>query len=347
MEENRQSSGKKITNISKRKSKITIILLAVFVLTLGANAYFWNQNRKAEEEVLKIGFITDVHCYSKFNKDSQQWEVNWRCERPMSEFVRQMNKKFKPDFVIENGDFVDGRDRRGEEGFHIAKVFFDQIEAPKYHVLGNHEAESMSKDRWGEIVGRDSTHYYFDIKGYRVVVLDASFYQKPETGEIVDITSETPEAWKAFINKEQLVWLDQTLKDAENHKKIIFIHQPPFNETVGRERGETFTNPEELRTVLSENDVLAVFSGHVEEICDVEIDGVRYFTFQGFHKISPSDKIEKAEKYKDKGVFHEIRIDGEQIDIEMFFSEGKEEPYQSIKINQETAVCNNSTLPSQ
>ena len=64
--------------------------------------------------------------------------------------------------------------------------------------------------------------------------------------------------------------------------------------------------------------------------------------------MSPSDDITKEEKYKDAGVFHEIAIkNGGDVDIKMFFSENKDQPYQSIKINQDTAVCNNQTLPDQ
>lgn len=348
MEEERQGGRGILKSISNRKSAITIALVLLLFVLLVGNAIFWYRNASNDKETLKFGLITDVHCFSKFKKDLNEWDVNWRCERPMKEFVRQMNKKFKPDFVIETGDFVDGRDDRGEDGFNIAKSLYEDIKAPKYYAMGNHEALNMSKERWMEIVGYENTYYYFDIKNYRVVVLDASFYQNPDNPtEILDIDSETPEAWKGFINKEQLDWLDNALKGAGDLRKLVFIHQPPFSETIGREKGETFINSNELRTVLSGNGVLALFGGHIEEVCDVKIDGVRYFTFQGFHKTSPSENISKKEKYKDKGVFNQISIKDEQIDIEMFFSENKDQPYQSIKINQDTAVCNNRTLPVQ
>ncbi|MDD3607881.1 MAG: hypothetical protein PHQ20_03770, partial [Candidatus Moranbacteria bacterium] len=65
----------------------------------------------------------------------------------------------------------------------------------------------------------------------------------------------------------------------------------------------------------------------------------------GFHK--RNELLSEEHQYKDRGIFHQVTIDDDGVKIEMFYAEGKKDPYTSIIINQETAVCNNSTLPEQ
>jgi predicted MPP superfamily phosphohydrolase len=333
----------------KKKNKI-INLGLVFLLVVAAGFAGFNfllqKKAKIEKKTLKIGFITDVHCYSKFNKDKNEWEANWRCERPMNEFVCQMNERFKPDFVIENGDFVDGRDRLGDDGFLKAKKIYDNIQVPKYHVLGNHETDNFTKERWKEVVGYDAAYYYFDKDGYRIIVLDGNNVENPPgSGEIVDMSPETPHSYKGMMDEKQMTWLEKVLSESGGLKKLVFIHEPPLTQTVGELRDDIFVNPKPLRDLFSRYGVLAVFAGHTEEICDVNVGGVRYFTLKGFHK--PNRLLPVEHQFKDKGIFHQITIAGDEIDVDMFYSEGEKDPYQKIKINQQTAVCNNETLPSQ
>jgi len=333
-----------VKNMWNNYSRIFVVGTLFFVFC--SCLFFYVQKNNAQKS-LRFGFITDVHCYSKFNKDKNEWEVNWRCSRPMGEFVDRMNNDFDPDFVIENGDFVDGRDRLGEDGFLKAKSVFDKIEAPKFHVLGNHETNSFSKERWREIVGLEKTYYYFDLKGFRFIVLDGNNVYNPENlQEIIDMKPEMePHSYKGMMDDKQMGWLEGVLSESNDLKKIVFIHEPPLDETIGEIRGDIFVNPKPLRDLFSKNKVTAVFSGHIEEMCDVDVDGVQYFTFQGFHKKSP--RLGKEDQYKDKGVFHQVVVTDDEIKIEMFFSEGEKEPYRSIKFNQDTAVCNNSSLPPQ
>jgi predicted MPP superfamily phosphohydrolase len=330
----------------KKLIGLLIFIGIVFFVSYGLFVYF--KNIKQSESV-RFGFITDAHCYSKFNKDLNDWEINWRCSRPLETFVSQMNNKFNPDFVIEGGDLVDGRDKLKEDGFLEAKNIYDKVEVLKFHVLGNHETNNLTKERWMEITENKRTYYYFDLKGYRFIVLDGNntYDDVNNPREIVDMEPEMePHSYKGLMDNEQMKWLEETLNESENLKKIVFIHEPPLDETIGELRDDIFINPKPLRNLFSKYEVQAVFSGHIEELCDIEVDGVRYFTLQGFHKKSP--RLNKEDQYKDNGNFYQVTINKDnEIKIEMFFSDGREADYQSIEINQETVVCNNNSLPIQ
>lgn len=340
MELNKKVKNRRIVN-----GGLLIVLLGALIFA-GYN-FFLHHKLIQEKETVKFGLITDVHCFSKLNKDTNEWEVNWRCSRPMEEFSAQMNNsKFNPDFVVELGDFIDGRDRRGEEGFWRAKELYDRIKVEKYYVMGNHETTNFTKDRWQEIVGYSSPYYYFDKKDYRFIVLDGNNVEVPEgSGNIVDMSPTTPHSYRGMMDSKQLEWLENLLENSQEYKKVIFIHEPPLVQTVGKIKDDIFINPQPLQELFSNFGVLAVFSGHIEETCDVEIGGVRYFSLHGFHK--RNELLGDESQYKDRGVFHQVTIDKNDIEVEMFFSEGEKEPYQSIKINQDTAVCNNGSLPPQ
>lgn len=331
----------------KEATKIILIsatIIAIFIVaSLNFNGNLFNISDNTKNDTfprqLKIGFITDVHCYGKENKETKKWELNWRCEKPMKAFVKKMNTDFRPDFVIEGGDFIDGKDNRGLENFKDLKIMYSEINAPQFHVLGNHEASRFSKDEWLKITGYDKSYYHFDISGYRVIVLDANF--RPSANDTIDADHENKYG-PGFVNQEQILWLEKALNDSGKMRKIVFVHQPPLKKTTTKESGDLLNNGKVLRDLFSKYDVLAVFSGHIEEVCDLEIDGVRYFTFQGFYK--KNSKLDAENHYKDGCVFNEITIKGEDIEIEMYYKEKKESSYESIIIKQDTAVCNNYSV---
>lgn len=300
-------------------------------------------------EKLRIGFVTDIHCYAKENKEDGTWDLNWRCEEPSEFFIDKMNKDFKPDFVVEGGDFVDGRDDRSEEDFVQLGEIFRKLEMPFYHVMGNHETRGFSKDKWLELTGYEKPYYYFDVKKYRVIVLDGN--NKPTLdGSIVD-TSKEIEYYPAYFKEDQLIWLEKTLKESEGREIIVFVHQPLLSDTVGRDPNEFSPLAPKLRKLFSENGVRAVFSGHIEEFCTVEDGGVQYFVLQGFHK--NNERLKTDDQFKDAGVFSEVEI-GDKIEVKVYYikenirikedGDERELKYQSFDLNKETVPCNNENL---
>ncbi len=301
-----------------------------------------SKNETTEKKVvpLKIGYITDVQCYSKLNKENGKWEPNWRCKDPLNAFVKQMNEEFQPNFVIEGGDLTDGRDKRPFESFLLAKELYEQADAPKYHVLGNHEADNFPKEKWLETVGYKKAYYSFDVDGYRVFVLDGNYKPSPEGAR--PVKPDKNKYYPGFINSEQMKWLEQLLQVSDDFVKIVFIHQPPIDDAIGRDEDEMMFNAEEVRAIFSKYQVKAVFSGHIEEFCALEADGVNYYVLQGFYK--GNRRLEEHQRFKDTGVFSEVVVTDNKIEVMVYYVEERDGDLISMPLNQETAVCNNSSV---
>lgn len=337
--------------------RVKIIILAIILVFLLAGVIFlWNnlmfsgseisiENQSVKmtpTEKLKIGFITDAHCYADQNKKSGEWTLNWRCQKPLEAFAKKMNNDFKPDFVIENGDFIDGKDERSRGTFIDANNIFNTISAPKYHVMGNHEARSFYKNEWLELVGYEKTYYYFDVKGYRIIVLDAN-HKMMQDGKTIDADPEN-ESYPGLLDSDQITWLLDLFQQSKNYQKLIFVHQPLATEER-KTQEQLFVNGEKLRKLFSANNVLAVFSGHIERFCLMEEDGVEYYVSQGFWKDNRG--LAKEHRFKDEGVFGEIVIDESEVIFTAFhnpeLSSDSVGNYQSMILTTENANCNDGS----
>lgn len=348
-----------------KKRKQNIILAILFLITiltcavlyiLGGRSVFsafktkiTKYNNLRKEETLKFGFVTDIHCYAKENKKTNNWDLNWRCEEPLEHFVEKMNSDFKPDFVVEGGDFIDGRDDRAIDDFIELGEIYQQLEMPAYHVLGNHETRSFSKTKWLDLTGYEKPYYFFDIKNYRAIVLDGN-YKLTMDGSIVD-TSKEVEYYPAYFDQKQIDWLEDTLKEAEGREKLVFVHQPLISDTIGRDPSEFSPLAPKLRKIFSDYGVKAVFSGHIEEFCAIEDGGVQYYVLQGFHK--NNERLKTDAQFKDAGVFSEVEI-GDEVKVTVYHinenikdeEDGDERDlvYASFELNQSTTPCNNSVI---
>ncbi len=328
-----------------KKNKYIIFTLIAVLLLVGVFLYRtknsklineWSEKKveKIATEPLKVGFITDAHCYSKQDKDTGEWTLNWRCQQPLEIFVKKMNEDFRPDAAIQSGDFIDGKDDHAEGTFIEAQKIFDQLTMSKLKVVGNHEVRDFTKQRWLEMTGNEKTYYHQDIKGYRLVVLDAN--NKPgQDGSSVD-TSPELEYYPGFIDKDQMKWLEKLLKNSREYEVVVFVHQPTFA-TDAKEQRELFVGGEELRKLFAERGVRAVFSGHIERVCNFEENGVEYFVLKGFWK--ENGGLKEEFQYKKGGNFSEVTVLPDDVKVEMYHRVGRDMPYGSKEITPENYSC--------
>lgn len=249
-------------------------------------------------KLVKIGFTTDAH--SSYKKG----DLKDSTPETMEQYVKVM-QQFQPDFVVDGGDLIEGTKRTEAQAmgdFNAINEYFEQISVPKYYVLGNHELRGFNREKWLQLTGLKNSYYYFDVNNLRVIVLDGNYEPSSEG----DIPIEPGLTYtRGYVNQGQMVWLEDLLKESENYRKIVFLHQPPLDSTNHKSSRYGFpAKAKDLRKLFSEYGVMAVFSGHIEEAYHEKIDGVDYYITPGFHKDNDQDEGQAFFKR----VFSEIEV---------------------------------------
>jgi hypothetical protein len=224
---------------------------------------------------VRFGVVTDCH-YA----DAQPQGTRFYRESlgKLAECVDRMNAE-KVDFLIEVGDFKDQNQPGVEDKtlghLQTIEAAFRRFKGRRYHVLGNHDMDSISKRQFlshventGIEAGR--SYYSFDAGGLHFVVLDANY--RPDGSDYdhgnFDWTS-------ANIPAGELDWLSRDLT-ACSGPVVIFVHQRLDGE------GMVFVkNAAQVRRVLQTSKrVLAVFQGHDHDGDYRLMDGIPYYTLK-------------------------------------------------------------------
>ncbi len=225
---------------------------------------------------LTFGIVTDAHYADTDPNGSRKYRESLV---KMTEFVNLMNDK-KVDFVIELGDLKDQGKPVTEESTlkyldAIEKVY-GQFNGPRYHVLGNHDVDSISKEQFlarveNTGIAKGSKHYSFDLKGIHFLVLDANYISDGS-----DYDHGNFDWTDANIPLKQLNWLKNDLASS-TRPVITFVHQQlDVTGSTGVKNGPI------VRQVLQDSKrVLAVFQGHHHAGHYSFIEGIHYYTLKG------------------------------------------------------------------
>ncbi len=236
------------------------------------------------KSIVRFGLITDLH-YA--DRDSVSGRMYRESTVKLAEFVEVMNRE-KVDFVIELGDYKDQDIQpvpaRTLSFLRTIEAVFAGFKGPRYHVLGNHDEDSLTKaeflgavENTGIPAGR--TYYSFDKGGVHFVILDANFRSDGKDFE------RGAFAWEdSNIPAAEVDWLKKDLALGEG-PTIVFIHQQ-----LDGEGAYYVKNAAAVRKVLEDSGrVPAVFQGHRHEGGFSRIDGIAYFTFKAAGEGSGSD----------------------------------------------------------
>jgi len=220
--------------------------------------------------LLRFGLVTDVHYADVEPRGTRYYRES---SSKLRECVDLMNRE-KVAFLCELGDFKDQADPPVEEStlrfLRDIENVFRGFDGPRYHVLGNHDVDSISKEQFLAATGQSSCYYTFNSGGIHFIVLDACF-----TSEGKDYDRGRFHWTDANIPPGQLEWLAADLAKTD-HLTIVFVHQRLDGE------GDVFVkNAEEVRTVLENSGkVLAVFQGHDHNGGYRMINGIHYYTLK-------------------------------------------------------------------
>ena len=224
---------------------------------------------------VRFGIVTDCH-YADANPAGARFyrESLWK----LAECVAKMNAE-RVDFLIELGDFKD-QDRPPVESKTLShlqgvEAVFQGFSGPRYHVLGNHDMDSISKRQFlshVENTGIDPgrSYYSFDVRGLHCIVLDANY-----TSDGSDYDHGNFDWTDANIPTQELDWLRRDLA-ASRCPVVVFIHQ------LLDGAGSVYVkNTSAVREILERSGkVLAVFQGHHHAGAYSNIGGVHYYTLK-------------------------------------------------------------------
>lgn len=224
-------------------------------------------------EKIRFGIVTDLHYANREPSGTRYYRDS---EAKLQECVEWMNE-LDVAFLIELGDFKDQDPEPTEAGSlahlrHIEEIF-SQFDGPRYHVLGNHDMDSLSKAQFLSCIqnsGQTSAkaYYSFDIAGLHGVVLDGNY-----RSDGVDYDHNNYDWTDSNIPQAQLDWLKQDLASTKL-PCVVFVHQ-----RLDGEGDLSVKNAAEVRKVLEEgHKVLAVFQGHHHEGGYNLINNIHYYT---------------------------------------------------------------------
>lgn len=254
--------------------------------------------RKTTKPVLRFGMLSDVHYAER--------------EPSMNRYYRQSNDKLKEcidwmnrqkvDFVIELGDFKD-QDVVPDEAKTLAYLLdiesiFQQFNGPTYHVLGNHDMDSISKEQFltnvvNTRIPTSQSYYSFNHSGFHFVVLDGNFTWEGEAYDHGNFTWD-----QALIPDQELKWLEEDLK-SNQLPAVVFIHQLLDD---SKTKAHSVQNAAQARQILEQSGrVLCVFQGHVHEEHYSLINNIHYYSMLAMAEYSGLEKNSYVivELYKD------------------------------------------------
>ncbi|MFO7903618.1 MAG: metallophosphoesterase, partial [Pirellulaceae bacterium] len=213
--------------------------------------------RGAGKSPFRFGMLTDAHYADYESRGNRYYRQSLG---KLRECVERMNEE-EVAFLVELGDFNDGAGKPAEEDalryLGDVEAEFTRFNGPRYHVLGNHNMDALSKPQvlgCIENTGIDParSYYSFNRGGLHSVVLDPNFRGDGAPYDRGDFR------WTdANIPAAQIEWLKKDL-EAARKPTIVFLHQ-----RLDGEGGVYVNNADAVRKVLeASGNTLAVFQGH-------------------------------------------------------------------------------------
>ncbi|CAH0346517.1 metallophosphoesterase [Bacillus sp. CECT 9360] len=277
-------------------------------LIAGTSASAEPNEHKSKKPAFEFGLIPDIQYCD--------------CDASGTRFYRDSVSKLKDaaailnqhklSFTVQTGDIID----RNLESFDTILPIYNQVEGPKYHVLGNHDFP-VTTDKVVDILDMPNQYYDFAKKGWRFIVLDtndlslyanapgSAKYQQAEEmyNQLKTSGTKNAQVWNGGVGSDQMNWLHNVLqKSANKEEKVVVIgHMPiyPANEH------NAWNDAALMKELESAGNVVAYFNGHNHAGNYAEKNGIKYVNFQGMVETADSTAFSVIRAYKDR-----LEIDG-------------------------------------
>lgn len=216
-------------------------------------------------EKLKFSVFTDIH----YNPG-----VSFSGDEKHLEFIQKRAERENCDFIIQGGDFTHGPAREVVQGY---LKMYNEFHIPSYHCLGNHDTDLTCLEETLKRYNMPAGYYYFDCKGYRMIVCDPNYYC--QDGEIYHYDLGNYYGVKGslhgYMPAKQLAWLKKVIDEAPG-SCILLSHESFEREADG------VHNLMEVRKIINDankkrkHSVLLCINGHHHRDSLRIIDGVLY-----------------------------------------------------------------------
>jgi 3',5'-cyclic AMP phosphodiesterase CpdA len=260
--------------------------------------------------MVRFGMVTDPH----FARTEILWERYYdQSAAKLADAVKTFNNG-NLDFIIELGDLKDQGtppDRQETMEFLIEiENVLSRYNGPVYHVLGNHDMDSISKEEFLKNIknhgqAQAKKYYSFITNGIKFIVLDANYNE-----DGADYDSGNFDWTYCKIPEFQIEWLKNEL-NTNDLPVIVFTHQllDSFSDVP---ETHFIDNAAEIRELLeSSKKVLAVFQGHFHDGNYSFRNGIHYYTLKAM--------VEKS--LPENNSFAIVEVDSDlNIKIEGFYN---------------------------
>jgi 3',5'-cyclic AMP phosphodiesterase CpdA len=157
---------------------------------------------------MRIIHISDFHLPGSARQKVEGVYPHRHLQAAVEEIRRQ---KPQPDLVVLGGDLLNN----GKQGkYQDIRELFASLNVPVHAVLGNHdELESFQKTFAEHLRSGGSGYYSFDQEDQHIILLRSAGTGRGH-GE---------------MDEEQLLWLNEDMRQNQKKSTLIFMHHPPVD----------------------------------------------------------------------------------------------------------------------
>ena len=228
-----------------------------------------------------FGLVSDIHYADRPPK--VEWKRCYRKSYAKFKVAIDFFNTTDCEFVTCLGDLKDQKKCPSKDTtlsfLEKIELLFSSFKGDRFHVLGNHDLDSISKQEFLDRVTntgieKSKSYYSFNRNDVHFVVLDSCFKQ-----DQVPYNAGNFEWYDAALSLKQLDWLKEDL-NSTSLLTIVFIHHPLDDFNLPDKR-ISISNAPEVREVLEQNsNVKVVFQGHHHDGNYSYNNGIHYYTMK-------------------------------------------------------------------
>lgn len=222
----------------------------------------------------------------------------------------KINNVFKPDICINLGDLIEDTANHDKDIENLKYIWkeFKKIKVPFYSVAGNHDLRMMSSRQEVEkIMGYSHSTFSFDYNGYHFILLGNDVKE--------NIGIDRGGLFRTqFISEEDLKWLEIDLKE-NKLPALIFTHFGIAEDNMhgnwwfdNDKECALLRNRKEVKEIIKDNNVIAVFSGHQHWTKELEENGIKYYIVGSLTENINNDNIPD-------GVYFEVNLKDRNVEV--------------------------------